>query len=429
MLKDTNARNKRLYIAEATLEYIIALLVEGAYLSRMTMAIGLSDTVTGIIHSILSLGNLFGLISMLITKRKMKKFVIGMSIANQLMFMLLYVIPITGTAIPKGVKSAAFIILIIGAYLIYYIAHPKKINWLMSSVKDSERGSFTANKEIVSLVAGIAFNYLMGFVVDYYVAKDELKIAFIICGAVIFISSVFHTLMLFLYPEKEVEVSEEKKPTALKDIFSLFKDKSVMSITVLFAIWYFAQKSTGAYLSTYELKELQFTQTFIAILTSLSSVARILFSRYFGRYADRHGFASLLRICFAVAAVAYAAVIFATPTTGKYCFVIFKVLTGVSMAGINSSVINLVYDLVAKEKRANALALTQAVAGTVGFLSALIVSPLVSYIQNAGNKFLGVSVYAQQVLAIITTVITIIALLYVQFVLMKIKKADSNESN
>lgn len=423
MVKDTNRRNQRLYIAQAALEYIIALLVEGTYLSRMTIAIGLSDAATGIIHSILSLGNLFGLISMLISKRKLKPFIIGMSIANQILFMLLYLIPITGTPIPQGVKAAAFTVLLLSAYVIYYIIHPKKIAWLMSAVKDSERGRFTANKEIVSLLAGIIFNFLMGFAVDYFVEQNNLNAAFLLCGAVIFISAVFHTVLLFMYPERETDSAETKK-TTLRGICDLFKNKAVCSVTVLFAIWYFAQKSTGAYLSTYELKELQFTQTFIAVLTSLGSAARILFSRFFGRYADRHSFSSLLMICFSISAVAYTVLVFATPSTGKVCFLLFRVLTGISMAGINSSFINLVYDLVPDSMRSNALAVTQAVAGTVGFLSALAVSPLVDYIQKSGNTLFGLPVYAQQVLSAITVVLTVVAILYIRFILLKMKKVS-----
>ena len=106
-----------------------------------------------------------------------------MSILNQLLFLILYIIPLLTGA--KTFKTFAFVFAIISAYLIYNIAHPKKINWLMSLVEDNHRGIFTANKEIISLVCGMVFSFLMGAAVDYFVDKGEIRIAFIITAAVI----------------------------------------------------------------------------------------------------------------------------------------------------------------------------------------------------------------------------------------------------
>ena len=79
-------REQKLYIAQAAAEYLIALLVEGTYLARLTSALGISDAVSGILHSVISLGNLFGLLSVLYRGQKVKRFVVVMSAANQLLF-------------------------------------------------------------------------------------------------------------------------------------------------------------------------------------------------------------------------------------------------------------------------------------------------------------------------------------------------------
>ena len=151
-------RGRLMYNIEAALEHLISILVSGSFLATLTKELGITDSVTGVLSSIISLGCLFQLFSIFIKRKRYKGFVTIMSVANQLLFMILYVIPLSKSS--KDVKILFFVISILSAYLIYYIAHPKKINWFMSNVDDSSRGSFTAKKEIISLIVGIIFSFI-----------------------------------------------------------------------------------------------------------------------------------------------------------------------------------------------------------------------------------------------------------------------------
>ena len=53
--KEPYARTRRVYIVEALLEYLVALLVTGAFLSAICKQVGVSDAVTGIVSSFISL--------------------------------------------------------------------------------------------------------------------------------------------------------------------------------------------------------------------------------------------------------------------------------------------------------------------------------------------------------------------------------------
>lgn len=117
-------KNQILYIIQAALEYLVALLVSGSFLATLTKEIGVSDSVTGILSSVISLGCLFQLLSIIYTKRRVKGFVIIMSLLNQLLFASLYLIPLMG--ISGKFKIPLFIIAIFTAYFIYNLAHPKK---------------------------------------------------------------------------------------------------------------------------------------------------------------------------------------------------------------------------------------------------------------------------------------------------------------
>lgn len=424
MENDIYKKSRIMYIAEAALEYLISILVTGSYLATLTKHIGISDSLTGIISSFISLGCVFQLISLFIRRSRMKPFVMIFSIANQLLFMFLYVIPVIN--ISSAAKTVIFVILIFSAYFIYNIAHPKKINWFMSLVDDGIRGRFTANKEIVSLLSGMIFTFLMGSLIDRFEAAGNIKSAFTVCAAVIFTLTVLHTLTMTF--SKEKEVSEKIiKSDLLKEKTAVLRDKNVIRVTVVFVLWNIANYSTTPFFGTYQIKELGFGLTFVSVLQIISSLARMIFSRFMGSYADRKSFAAMIKLCFLIMCFGFVFAVFCTPQNGRVFFTVYSILQAVAMSGINSALINLVFDNVPSEKRADSLAISQALSGIAGFIATVSVSLLVTHIQKNGNRLFGINVYAQQVTAFIALVFTIISVIYVSIFIIG-KRNVKNDS-
>ena len=92
------------------------------------------------------------------------------------------------------------------------------------------------------------------------------------------------------------------------------------------------------------------------------------------------------------------------------------------MAGINSGSINLIYEYYSGENKTGALAFSFAVSGLFGFLSTLAISPLITYIQNNNNTFLGLKLYAQQVVSFIAAFIVILIIIYLNTVVKSLNK-------
>ncbi len=298
-------KNQILYIIEATLEYFISVIVAGSYLATLTTQLGFSDSLTGILSSIISFGSFFQIFSMFIRRSKMKRFVVIFSVVNQLLFALLYVVPFFNFS--TITKQIIFIVIILTAYFVYNITNPQKINWMMSLVDDGIRGRFTANKEIVSLLGGIGFTFLMGNIVDYFKENGEIKTAFVICGATIFILMVAHSLSMLFTDE-----AEHTTPTQKKKLFSqigeTFKNKDVQKITLLFVLWCIAKGIAEPFNAVYMIKELDFSLTFISVLGIMQAIIRALCSRPLGNYADKNSFAKMLRICFIFTTLSFVAV-------------------------------------------------------------------------------------------------------------------------
>ena len=425
-IKDKYRLSRFLYILEATFEYFISILITGAYLAKITSAIGLSDTVTGLLTSFVSLGCGFQIIAIfLANKRPVKRWVTVWHTINQLFFALIYLVPII--ELSQEIKTVLFIAFLLLGHIINNVVNSPKINWFMSLVDDHKRGSFTANKEMVSLIGGMVFSFVMGTVIDRFEENGDLNGAFIVCGISVFVLMVLHSITLIFSLEKTEEKSEHIPPKKL--LGELIKDKNLFKVILISVIWSVVLYVSTPFYGSYQIKELGFTMTFVSILSAAYAVVRTVFSKPMGKFADKYSFASMLNICYIIMLVAFMINVFTVPANGKIFYTIYYMLYAIAMAGINSATINLIYDYVDREKRVGALALNSTLAGFVGFFTTLAVSPLVSYIQANGNNFLGFNVYAQQVVSVISAVLLVGLIIYLNTVVKKLKRKKSIDIN
>ena len=356
----------------------------------------------------------------LANKRPVKRWVTVLHSINQLFFALIYLVPFINITPPQ--KAVLFVAFLLLGHILNNIVNSPKINWYMSLVDDNKRGRFTANKEIVSLITGMVFSFVIGSVMDYYDSIGNSDGAFIVCGLGVFGLTLLHTFTLIYSQEKPVETQE--KTSTKKMLGELIKDKDLFKVILVSVLWNVAHYTATPFYGTYQIKELGFSMTLVSLLSALYAVCRSLFSKPMGKFADKYSFKNMLNICFMIALVSFAINAFTTPGNGKVLFTVHYMLYAVSMAGINSATINLIYDYVDKEKRTSALALSQTFSGLAGFFTTLIIIPLVSYIQNNGNVFFGIDIFAQQVCCIITAIIMVVLLVYLNTVMENLKKKN-----
>ncbi|MBQ7223973.1 MAG: hypothetical protein IJX06_00220 [Clostridia bacterium] len=126
---DVYKTSRLLYIIEAALEYFIALGVGGVYLAKLTTAVGLPDSVTGILTSFVSLGCGFQLIAIFIAHKKpVKRWVTVGHIVSQFLFVALYFVPLF-EGVDTGIKTVLFFILMLGAQIIHNAINSPKTGW------------------------------------------------------------------------------------------------------------------------------------------------------------------------------------------------------------------------------------------------------------------------------------------------------------
>ena len=383
-------------------------LLGGAYIAKVTSYLGMEDGLTGIITAVVSLASTFQIFAIFLAHKKpVKRWVTIWHSINQLFFACVYLVPFFKFS--KNVKIFLFIVFFLVGNIINQIINAPKINWFMSLVDENKRGSFTAKKEVVSLIGGMIFSFIIGSAMDYYETIGNSVAAFTFCSIGIFVLTLLHTGSLLFSKEKTVESCEEYN---VKNIFSgLFRNKGLMKIIILTSLWKVATFLSTPFYGTYQIKELAFSMAFISILSAVTAIFRSVVSRPVGRLADK-SFTSALKVCYFFGGLAFTVNIFTVPSNGKLFFVLYYLFYAIASAGIDNCEMNLAYSMVQEEQRTAALALRMAVSGLVGFLTTLAISPLVSYIQNNGNQIFGLNVYAQQVVSAMSVFVVILTLIY-----------------
>jgi len=412
---------------------MIALLMADVYIALLAKDLGFTDGVTGVITSIINLGGVFQAVTLFLKKKSPKRFVITLSIINQVLFGLLYVIPLVNEniVISSTVKQVAFVVCILSAYLIYNIAAPRKNSWMMSFVDKSKLGRFRADLEIFSHIIGTAFTFTMGNVMDLFKnrsaeleavgdlagASAAMHTSFIICAIIIFVMLVSHTIIFACC--NDIEPMDKTQSGTVKRMKELFKDKSVRMLILLFIVYKGIGSISTPFYGTYKMGELGFSMKYASLMTIMYSVIGIFVSRLWGAYADRHTFTELFCVAYPLVVVGYLVCSFCVPSNGRIVYALYFALNAFSVTGTWNAALNLMYKLVDKSKWEDAYALIFVISGLASFFITTVVSPFVTYVQSRGNTFIGMNVYAQQVLSFASFVASLLFYLYMVFIFRK----------
>lgn len=416
--KDVYRSSRVLYIASATIEYFISILTGTAYLAKVASSIGISDGAIGVLSSFTALGCAFQIIALgMRPDRAVKPMALTVNLMNQLCFTLLYVIPVAN--LPKNTKTVLFTSLLLIGNILLNIPFSPKATWSKSLVDENRRGIFAASCEITSLVGGMIFTLLAGRMIDTFEEKGNQTGAFTVCAVVLFVLTVSHALcILFIREDKRSDKSNKPLGARLKGALT---DRSTLLLLPLFILWNAAQYLTIPFFGTYQINDLGFTMTAVSLISVGYALIRCLASAPLGMLGDRRSFVNSM----SVSLIAMTAGLLINSLGGKVCHIIFYVLYAVTLAGMNSGIMNIIFDYVPRDNRNGAVSILYTVGGLVGFISTLIAKPLVDYVQRSGNSFLFINrVYAQQILSVAGAILTLAALVYINTVIKRMKKVE-----
>ncbi len=405
-----NRKKYPFFIAQAAFEYFISILITTTYLTNVLNEVGVSDAVSGIISSFAIFCHMAQMLSVTLgrAKSRIKSVFIILRRINELAFALLYLVPFFD--ISPNAKTAILVGLLLFGQIVMNYTAPALQNWMGSSVDPRERGSFTAKKEMVSLISGIVFTMVMGRMIDHFEAIGDIKTAFYIISAVIILLSLLHMGSTLAFPKPKEDIMPSQ--SIVKAYKEIIKDKAFRRLIVIDILWQMAA-SIASFNGVYQRNTLQFSMTFISIITMASSLSRATISIPFGRLADKIGWAKMLTLAFGVAGVGYLTLGFTTPYNGAVFYTAYAVFYAVSMAGINGGLVNITFNYIPPERRTTAIGLKFAIGGLVGFLASLLYGGIVAAVQGIDNKIFGITVYPQQLMGFMGAIFSVALIIYI----------------
>ena len=406
---------RKAYVAQCTFEYLSALLVSDAFLAKLLASIGIRDSLIGIISSFISLAFVVQLLSLAVSALPIdrKKTVVAFNAVSQLLFCSLYLIPFL--PVGAGAKTVLVIVGVLLAFAGQYIASPICYQWANSYVDPDHRAEYSAVKEIISLLSGMVFSAALGYIIDCFEGLGNLNGAFLFIACCMLITALLNIASLLLIK------GDGKKQTAIplrgmgKETLGNPKFRRLVVMTIL---WNCAQYFSVGFLGVFKTKDLLLPLFTVQIINIAGQLARMLVSVPFGRYSDRKGFARGFELAAAIAGAGFLTNIFITRSLW-FLIVIQALCYNIAMAGTNANAFNITYHCVDPQYIAQAIAIKSSIGGICGFLAALLAGKVVSYIRDAGDTLFGLPVFPQQILSVVSLLLTVATVLYIKLALEK----------
>lgn len=405
--------SRKAYAAQCTFEYFVTILISDAFLAKLLMSIGVADSLIGIISSLVSLAFLFQIFSIFTVSKvkNVKKLVIISTTASNLLFMCLYLIPFFNLG--TKFKTVLIIVGMLAAYFGMYFVQTLLYKWANSYVSPRKRGEYSAVKEVISLVSGMIFTLIIGWVIDKYESIGNINGGFLFTAAAIFILSISNFISLSLINKNTAGETEETAPVPLREVIdNTLGNRKFVNIIIMTSMWDVSRYLITGFMGTFKTKELAFSIFAVQIINILGNLLRAVVSKPFGRFSDKHSYVKGMKLAFAIAACAFLFNAFSTEKS-RWCVIAYTILFNVCTAGTNQNNFNITYSYIDKKYFSQALALKSSIGGVLGFSASVVGSKIVAAVQANGNMIFGIHMYAQQILSLAALVLVLTDIVFI----------------
>lgn len=413
-------RSRAAYAAQATIEYLVSLLITDAFLAKLLLYLGIDDAMIGIISSVISFAFLVQLLSIPLMKhvRHIKRTVMIFDSLSVIVYTMTYILPFLH--IGKQLCTVLVFGCIVGGAFMKYMVFTVLFGWANSFVHPARRGGFTAVKEMVSLGSGILFSLSVGAVVDRFEAADNMRGGFIFIAIVMAVLTAGDMASILLIKDREQEATASGQKSLREVALATFGSKPFRCLLVTQCLYSIASYMITGFLGTFKTVELAYTVGTIQVFNTLGCLARFGLSRPMGRYSDKTSFARGYSVGLIGIAVSFICCALASPDC-RWMIIVFTVLYNAAMSATVGNTFNMTFSYVPVDCIAQAQAIKSSISGVLGFFASLAGSAILRNVQGNGNMLFGIHVYGQQVLALVACAITVLNILFVQFVLKKQK--------
>lgn len=328
----------------------MATLTGGAFLVAMALSMGASNFQIGLLAALPTIANIFQLVAIWLVQRFRNRRMIT-TIGSFLARFPLFVIGLLPFIFTGGTSIMALIFFLFMHYFFGSVAGTSWNSWMKDLVPEKQLGTYFAHRsrllQILNVTLSLAVAVGLDFIKASYPAYEIMaySIMFLAGGAV----GMFGVYLLSKTPEPKTEMATE-------NMFKLFKrplkDKNFRHLLVFNSFWAFALNLATPFFSVYLMKTIGLQLSYIIGLNIISQVSSIFFIKVWGRYSDKFSNKTIIRVCAPIYIVCIIAWTFtAMPAVHALTIpllLVIHIFTGISTAGINLAMSNIVFKLAPK---------------------------------------------------------------------------------
>ena len=264
------------------------------------------------------------------------------------------------------------------------------VAWISDLIPKKVRGRFFSRRLQVNLLFSLAFGYFFTFLIDLFetssgtwkadlvnklnlanfFVKENLPIGLATIFIIGSIFGIYGLTLLKKQPERLIRRVEQGRVS----LFEPLKNKSFRKL-VRFQMWWMFAIGVGApFWGKFMLEKLQMSLVEMQLYSMLSAIGMLISYRLWGKFLDKFGNKTAMKICVLLGAINPTMWVFLTPE--NYFLVFVEAITsGVMWSGANLITFNFVLALAPKGKEQNWSAIYSGFGGIM-MLSTILLSGL-----------------------------------------------------
>lgn len=439
-------KSRVLYAVGDSASQTLLQLAGGTFLVAIMENIGFSDGAMGVILSAATLAAIFQMPVMNSVQRMQKrKAFICMTTLQKIWMAVIFLIPLIPVSVP--VRLILFLLLFFFSQICLQISTPAATDWIASLVPAKTRGRYFSRKDTLAVFVTVTGMLLVGIAFDQ-MKKDNIRGGFMMIAAVIAILVLINTLAFSMMKEPRMFRTDingrELHGKLLRDSLAACPDKAdhqgisseikealhsplFCKALILNCLWMLAFYTAAPFNSSYQVKELGLSYTFIMIVNFVSNLVRIAITPYVGKTADRIGMGRMLRYVLVSYMLGYVFMIFSVPGGSLIYYVISIFFSAVAWSFISIGLLGIQLEYLDRDRRTVQYTILSVISGVFGFIISLGMGAFLSMLQNAGMLFMGRKVYAQQITNAAGAICTLAVILYLKNAVEGVHGAENEQ--
>ncbi|MFI3237426.1 MAG: MFS transporter [Lachnospiraceae bacterium] len=423
------------YSVGDTAAQTIIQLAGGMYLVTLMNALGISDGNMGIISSIATLAAAAQIISVKLSARLSKnKLFVCLTVLQKLWLGFIYFIPL------MNISNSLKVVLMISCYSLAHISiqigTPATVDWLASLIHSKLRGRYFAKKDSVAVFCTSSTTLLMALMLDF-LSEENMNLAFVIIGSVLVLLALVNFIAFTLMKEPKESITDEngkemhgalarrkkiemyqnisQSTKFLKEFKIALQSADFRMMLALNFLWLTAFNVSCPFISSYQIKELSLSYTYIMALGFICTLGRVYLAPKAGVLADRVGMGKVTRWAMTSLGINLLLYVFTVPSNAYIMMIPNNIFGALAWTFISVGLLGIQLQLFDENKRIIQFSLFSVLSGAYGFTVAFLAGKLIDLLQSMDLQIFGMRVYAQQITNLLGVFFVILVVLFIRF--------------